>query len=474
MSRNLLPFLYQTRTLRYACRRPATILFIQKAGVSTRPKQATPRRADNSIPFEWDGEEDAAAHAGSEEQGTLTPSETEIFKSIFDDISQGQLPKSRKRTQPAEEQADGKTQESAQSSGDQRQGNTLVEQARDSESSVEFLQRYPASLQRAAKAALGKFNLAPPRPKLRDMAELDKVEAKQKALAANYEKRREKKKLQVEERMKACKTDAQLWKVMEKDVFSLPEGLGIFEDGIKDPRAASETVAEDFKEQKRIKEAKKKEDKKQQRLERNRKKREKAEKKKREKEKELGIEEEEEIEEHEEEEAILETDPAEPRKKKRLIMDIHGPLYPHFLLTGLELFDTAFPKPSLLALSILPRIKENGLPSYVLGVSTPFFVKLAEIHWRRFGDCRAALDTLDEMKKMGLHLNEDVGALVDEMASHIHSCTWGAQGPFVMAMMEVPPYQGTLTRRLERLKAAVEHSTQQPDGQPWVETNVRL
>ncbi|KAJ4246248.1 hypothetical protein NW762_013596 [Fusarium torreyae] len=398
MSRNLLPFLYQTRTLQFVCRRPATFLFAQKAGVATSHRR--PKRIDNSIPFEWDDEEQSNTHEDpSEQQGTLTPSETEIFKSIFDDISQGRLPKSKKPPQQFAETSPESTQDGPEN---QRIGNTLVEQARGAQFGDEFLKRYPASLRRAAENALGKFELAPARPRLREMTELDEAEAKQMREWAHYEKIREEEKGRVEKLMEACKTDLELWKVMEKEVFSLPEKLGIIEEvkTTKKGRKAKKRVPELSSEVKKPK----------------------------------------------------------AREEEKRIMDVHGPLYSHYLSTGLKLLDTAFPKPSLLAFNILPRIKELGLSSFVLGASTPLFLILADIHWKRYGDATSAFDVLDEMNKVGLfptdHL-EDLERLVEEIASHLHSCSWGAQGPFVMAMMEAPPYDASLTGRLERMQGRI-------------------
>ncbi|KAM0427949.1 hypothetical protein ACHAPT_007409 [Fusarium lateritium] len=390
MSRNLLPFLYQTRTLQFACRRPVSLLIAQKAGIVTNNKRT--KRVDNSIPFEWDDEEQAASHDTLEQEGTLTPTETEIFKSIFDEIAQGRLPKAKKRPESAEEQATQTAQKPAdKSSGEERLGGSLVDQARDANLSEEFLKRYPTSLRQAAQTALGKFEFAPKRPKFYDTKDLDEAEAKQMAEWARYEKIRQEEKLRVEKLMVDCVTDAELWKVMEKEVFLLPKRLGI-----ADPVTPRKRTT-----------------------------------------------------------AKKESKANEVPPSQKLVMDVHGPLYPHYLSTGLKLFDSAFAQPSSYAFKILPRIKEIGLSSYVLGVSTPLFTRLADIYWRRYGDATAALDALDEMQSVGLYPDEEVEKVVKEISQHLHSCTWGAQGPFVMAMMESPPYDASLTARLERLEQVI-------------------
>ncbi|KAF5025147.1 hypothetical protein F66182_2787 [Fusarium sp. NRRL 66182] len=408
MSRNILSFLCQTRKLQRSCRRPPTLLFTQRAGIITNKRNST---YDNSVPFEWPDKEEATEYDIPENEGTLTPSETEIFKSIFDEISQGRLPKAKKPSRFGQAEATSKPTQAA--SDTPRSGNTLVERARG-EVGDDFLKRYPPSLRLAAETALGKFELAPARPRLREMTELDEEEAKQMAEWARYEKIREQEKERVQKLMEACETDVQLWDVMEKEVFSLPEKLGIKEEAHVSRRGRKKKII--------LEPAKP----------------EKA----------------------EPELAEEEMKESEAPEKDKHIMDVHGPLYSHYLATGLKLFDTAFAEPSILAFNILPRVRELGLSSYVLGASTPLFVKLADIHWKRFGDATSAFDALDEMKSVGLFPNEneleDLDSLVQEISTHLHSCTWGAQGPFVMAMMEVPPYDAGLVSRLEDVQSQIE------------------
>ncbi|RTE84145.1 hypothetical protein BHE90_001213 [Fusarium euwallaceae] len=441
MSRNLLPFLYQTRTLQFACRRPVSLLVAQKAGIITKNRRS--KRPDNSIPFQWDDEEQAASHVTPEQEGTLTPTESEIFKSIFDEIAQGRLPKAKKRPEDAEEQAEQTPEKPARKTfGKEPSEGSLVDQARSAQSDT-FLKQFPASLQHAAETALGLFKLQPARPKLRDLPELDKAEAKQMAVWARYQKIREEEIQRVEALMKACVTDAELWEVMEDEVFSLPYKLGIgFSDEtpIKTQKKAAKRRTKGTAAKGTAVEGPAEE----------------------------GLNEEAAAKETAEETTVEETAELGPLLKKgRCIMDVHGPLYTHYLSTGIKLLDTAFLKPSMLALNIIPRIKDLGLSSYVLGVSTPLFAKLADIHWKRYGDAAAALDALDEMKSVGLHPDEEVEKLVEEISSHLHSCTWGAQGPFVMAMMDSPPYDASLITRLERWERIIAKSRpRKPEPEP--------
>ncbi|KAH7122937.1 hypothetical protein EDB81DRAFT_813272 [Dactylonectria macrodidyma] len=424
MPPNFLPFLYRTRTLQRVCRRPSAFLLVQRAGVATRPNapSANPNQADRSIPFEWDNEELAKEHQSTVEAdaqpSTITPSEEDVFKGIFDEIAQGRMPKPKMRPEFSNTRTDRRQRgliDGAQSgeSGGQAMASSIVDQARDSKASEEFLQRYPQSLQTAAKVALVKFELAPNRPKLSSMIGLDEAEAKQMAEWKRYDEIRNKEKERVDALMKACQSDVELWHVMEAEVFSLPLRLGIAEVPPVKP------VKKQYKKYKKSKKQ------------------------------------------PVEEEPVakqLEPAPSPAEEVDPMIMDVHGPLYPHYLATGLGLFDSAFSKPSPLAFNILPRVSSLGLPSYVLGVSTPLFHKLAQIHWNRFGDLVSAVEALEEMRSVGLYSDIDIDNLLTQFREQLHGCAWGAQGPFVMAMTEIPPYDNSLSGRIEELVNYTLHS----------------
>lgn len=271
---------------------------------------------------------------------------------------------------------------------------SIVEQARVTEFREKFLTRYPKSLRNAAQVALGLYELEPAAETDSSSAVLEIEEAdrkRQEEERAKYDLARATERERVDALMAGCATDAALWKVMEKEVFSLPERLGITDKVTKRARKTKSKKA------------------------------------------------------------------STPEDEKR-IMDVHGPLYPHYISYGLSLLETAFTKPSPYIFKVLPRIKELGLPSYVLGVSTPFYARLARIHWERFGDATSALDVIDEMHSTGLYPDEELGEFLAKMRDHLHGCNWGAQGAFVMAMMDSPPYDGGLTQRLETAERRVRSS----------------
>lgn len=433
MASTFLPFLYQTRTLQRCARAPISLIFTHRAiTTQQRPARKPHGRSDQSIPFELNelDKEDEYLTTGDPDGGpgqssTITPSEAEVFKGIFDEIAQGRMPKARKRPglSPADASSGAKGEEATKDSkkdDDMTAADipsdgpkSIVDQFRTSEFRDSFLDKYPTSLRKAAEMAMGKFEMEPQqRLKVVDMTELDEEEAAKQKEWTRYLEVQEQEKQRVEVLMKACRSDQDLWKVMEEEVFSLPKKLDILQQPMTTVRG---------KKTKRSKKAASKT-------------------------------------------STAASDPSVDQasttstEAEEKVMDIHGPLYPHYLTMGLNLFDTAFPRPSPLAFSILSRVKDLGLPSYVLGVTTPFYLKLAQMHWNRFGDAVSAFDMLEEMSTLGLAADEETELFLTQIRDHLHGCSWGAQGPFVMAMMEAAPYDSALTARLDAAEKYVRRS----------------
>lgn len=410
MSSTMLPFLYQTRTLQRVAKGPLAALTSARLMHSTRrPKKLR----DNSIPFQWDSKEDQELEGGNSEQAsTITPSEAQIFKKIFSEIAQGKMPPVKSRTPAQQNLTDAHAVSGERdSSGSAR---ALAEKVRISEFREKFLGRYPKSLQNAAQVALGLYEVKPQDSESGEKAQMIELDGADEATWAERTERelaRSQECERVESLMKQCKTDAELWSVMEKEVFSLPEKLHIAQTkraakGKKKARQSSALV--------------------------------------------------------EDAEASLYQDQSAlemASQDEERVMDIHGPLYSRFLSTALDLFNSAFARPSPYIFQILPRIKELGLPSFVLGVSTPFYSKLAEIYWQRFGDADSALDMLEEMNSAGLFANKEASGLLSQLRNHLHACTWGGQGPFVMAMMESSEFGNALIQRIEFIEKMIVQSS---------------
>ncbi|TQV98365.1 hypothetical protein V2A60_007888 [Cordyceps javanica] len=408
MPPSILPFLYQTRTIQHGLRRATLARLIRQAHSSSQNK------ANYSIPFDWEDDPHNDDFSGkvSSQPSTITPSEAEIFKGIFDEISQGRMPVAKKK--PAfsamREQAGPTT--AAYASPLDTKARSIVDQARLTDFRDKFLSRYPSSLRNAAQVALGLFEVPANEEGTSTYMELKEADAANWAERAMHDRARSEERERVDRLMDACTTDAELWNLMEREVFSLPERLGIIQD----------TAASATKKRKKVTKANGKS--------------------------------------AAEEPAKGSATPLESKPDRRL-MEIHGRLYPHFIYNGLKLLDTNFKRSSPYAFKILPRVKQLGLPSYVLGVSTSFYSRLASLYWTRFGDSTAALSVLEEMLSSGLYANEESMEVVDKIRDHLHGCTWGAQGPFVMAMMESSPYDASLSQRLENMERYIRTSITQ-------------
>ncbi|KAL2268060.1 hypothetical protein VTJ83DRAFT_2906 [Remersonia thermophila] len=136
-------------------------------------------------------------------------------------------------------------------------------------------------------------------------------------------------------------------------------------------------------------------------------------------------------------------------KKKKLPLDAYGPLYPAYLLTALRLLDTHFARTSPLALQILPRVKQLGAASYVLGVTTPFYNQLAHIMWNRYGDPAAVFDLLEEMRAAGLYCDETTRKLVLSIQQFFQGVGQGHWGPFLKEVASFPEFEFKLMPRVK-------------------------
>ncbi|EOO01036.1 hypothetical protein UCRPA7_3469 [Phaeoacremonium minimum UCRPA7] len=128
-------------------------------------------------------------------------------------------------------------------------------------------------------------------------------------------------------------------------------------------------------------------------------------------------------------------------------MEVHGPLYPDFLLHALKLFDQHFASPSRLSFSILPRVKELGLASYVLGINIPFYNSLMKIYWERYGDANAVISLLKEMRHAGVFFDETALSIVDSIRKFQQKAASGAKGQWREALMTMPEFEPVVEMR---------------------------
>lgn len=237
-----------------------------------------------------------------------------------------------------------------------------------------LLKIYPPSLRAAAAKALGVVSVNATKPPAETDNELEVL--RQPELD------------RVETLLRAAATDIELWKVMEKEVFSLPRKLGLVDEVSKNGS--------------RVKKGRKRRD-------------------------------------------VVEDingseDPAVQEQAHSMNLAVHGPLYPSHLLLSLRLLDRSFEKPSPLVLNILPRVKSLGLISHALGASTALYNELLRIYWMRYDNFRGVLDLLMELERVGLEVDEETLRIISQISSLQAGIKAGQKGPVVQALWSMPEF----------------------------------
>ncbi|KAK3346392.1 hypothetical protein B0T25DRAFT_484271 [Lasiosphaeria hispida] len=453
MSTTLLPFLYQTRTLQRLSRASIStpVLRAFHAAPSAAGKYNGPNSqytAKDPIPFELPKdidpikEDEIEEESGPGHESTITPLEKRAFDRIFEEIAARE--REALQVPPATPAFDEgpsilplrriskkfvpglRSHEEAQAEKARKIVNIVVEDASDIYSNswrevqhgfeqknpvgqstmardhAKALLRFPPSLRKAARLALGAVNedkrddrskdadtLYPWEQLALSKGEYVSIGKSQLGKTVQEELLRRDERNRVEQKMRSAGTDFELWDVIEEEVFPMVERLGLGEHQQQQKTAAK----------------------------RGRKK------------------------------AVPGATSGAGAGSEKLSVNIYGPLYPYHLLNALRLLDKSFNAPSSLALNILPRVKELGLASYVLGVSTPFYNALADIHWRRYGDPSAVFNLLEEMRYAGLYCDERTLSIVQSIQSVVTQSASGEKGPFVKEVMSLPEYEfGTRPR----------------------------
>ncbi|KAK3368009.1 hypothetical protein B0H63DRAFT_490140 [Podospora didyma] len=475
MSTTVLPFLYHTRTLQRASRAnisPPVFRALFHSGTRLHsprkfggrvvvPKHdLAARPSRDAIPFEGIGpsehvtgvEKDDELEADME-RSTITPTEQRTFDRIFDDIAKRNTTTAFRgkqqggadsdpwsaynatapdRIQPSisvinKEAADtvfrkivveDKNAKNASSSRPPFAGLHPFSKATVSrpENPEKALMRFPPSLRRAARVALGMLqadtaagssstNQGQQQSLVsawhgEELGYEDEADSEMEAIDAQArsnqaEMLRLEERARVEALLKSAKTDFDLWDVLEKEVFSMVEKLGIA-DSTAPPR-------------KKRRSRKKAVD---------------------------GAPE-------------LDTTAVTPAEPERLPMHIYGPLYPLYLRLALRLLDQSFSRSSPLALNVLPRIKELGLASYVLGVNTDFYNNLAWIYWFRLGDAEAVFNLFEEMRQAGLYCDDGSLFIAQDIRVYFSEAAADKHGAFMKKLISQPEYEFTLRPRIK-------------------------
>ncbi|KAI1164161.1 hypothetical protein F5B18DRAFT_616262 [Nemania serpens] len=453
----LTPFLYQTRTiLRLPPHRASAAVARSLHATAQRPRDIT-------IPFDYEvgrPDEDVPVAADVATRGTITPTERQIFQRIFADIeARGLKSAVELGDSPTSEAVSSRSarlimQQAAYDAGQARPATVtapalLSGAARDR---AKALLRFPPELRSAAGKALDTINRQAMGARSYDdnaydaydtniaaAAHEDNLDSDWKAPAHTFartvelEAKRQPERTRIEDLITSAASDWELWDILEKEVFSMPARLGIVKGA-----AQSDDPEPLVKPKKRGRNPATKSP----------------------------------AQTSSDADPNLETsgidaspwpvssdDTSTTGDPTKLSLYVHGPLYPAYLLLALRRLNTAFSVPSPLAFSILPRIKELGLESYVLGVSTPFFNELLNIYWTRRGDLSGLFNLLEEMRHCGIYFDSRTASILNQIDTAVcHLASAESHTGFGRALMLMPDYEHSQRERLRHWHSAVDIS----------------
>ncbi|KAG9232355.1 hypothetical protein BJ875DRAFT_467096 [Amylocarpus encephaloides] len=334
-------------------------------------------------------------------ESTITETERRAFQNIFSEMfSQSQGP-AKTDAPPAPDNAKTKLNNilaEAMSSA------KLIRASTREEKEI-VVSRYPPALRASIAKAIGLTENE-------DEAESWFEEEQEPELGHDaLEALREPERLRVEALMKDADTDAELWDIMEKEVFSLVSKLGLLEDPFFSgpPTKSKSRKSKTQKNQERKPKAKISEE---------------------------GV-----------------------ARFGKVVVDattgaevsaltIYGPLYPSYLLLGIRLLDRSFARPSPLALSVLPKIKSLGAISHVLGASTQLYNEVMRVYFHRYEDFRAISQMLNEMERSAVELDEETLQILYDIMKLRRRVRIGKRGPVLQEMWYVMPQFTTANFRM--------------------------
>ncbi|KAI1810649.1 hypothetical protein GGS20DRAFT_164397 [Poronia punctata] len=448
----LMPFLYQTRTILRIQPQRASAAIVR----SFHTGRARNKKPED-IPFDYEvgrpEYEEEVPPTGPDVKGTITPSERLIFERIFADIqARGLKPNVTNDTPETGNTGGGGghrsamliMQQAAYESGQSRPTTISSPALLTGASSdrAKALMRFPPELRNAASRALNAiYYEATGRPPADQQSSTPptktpsppKTEWKSQATSFDrtleVDNKRAAERARVEGLITDAKTDFELWDVLEKEVFTMPARMGIVRGNGQES---------DSKPRSRKRKASRKAAASEQTVE---------------------------SAESTTETANVEDTPStsenasSTEEADTLSIYLHGPLYPAYLLLALRRLDTAFGAPSQLVHNLLPRIKELGLESYVLGVSTPFFNELISINWTRRGNLSRVLELLEEMRHCGLYFDKRTASLLNDIDDDLHHMADNYNsGGFGQALMTMPEYEPVQRERVQQWQNIVDIS----------------
>lgn len=245
------------------------------------------------------------------------------------------------------------------------------------------IERYPPSLRAAAARALFAQRQEPEQSQIAEDTP-EKVEVVDKH--TQFVRHREL--MRVEDMLNAAKTDMDVWKIVEEEVFSTIKKLNI---------ELGEPVAKAIKKGRKIAKTKKKD-------------------------------------------MVMVLEDAKPddrvQEKEAPSLSIIGPNYPAHLLVAARLFRHEFPT-SPLALALLPAIKKLGPISYVLGASTALYNEIMYILWKTYGDFNGIEELLKDMDQGGVEFDEATHGVLWGIGKEARAIRVGQKGRTLEALYKM-------------------------------------
>ncbi|KAJ2902888.1 uncharacterized protein MKZ38_010699 [Zalerion maritima] len=503
-STTLLPFLYQTQTLVRAAGRPSSVRrWAKAAGDSVRPSHPGSRRYVSAkkdyynrksrepvddIPFEYTQHTPAPPKLSGRDlkTTTLTPTERQAFEAIFADIEQRGIRPVVPFTEETED--DQEIRFEGEAIPDEDGPDTThslraildhASEAFDSRNSASFdalsplrtmqspstdrgklVMKYPSALRSTAHKALhfldqdpvGKTAIKNPSGSVQ--GEMERTAAFERALQLEELRREERSKVEV--LMKEASSDVDLWNVMEKEVFSMIGKMKLDDQEVQGQLMVDATKGDPFAAESPSSPSSSSSSSSVTLMGKSGTKKKRSKRKTKDKLVEMAG-----------------TEDGGNSRAGAMSIRVHGPLYPSYILLGLKLLDTHFARSSPLALTILPRVKELGLASYVLGVSTPFYNHLIQIYWSRYGDAGGVLNLLEEMRTTGHFFDETTLNLLHHISLRLKGYAERSDKPmkradfgfevdaFARRIAHMPEYDSFIVERIGYWIAQVHRSIEE-------------
>ncbi|KAL9120274.1 MAG: hypothetical protein Q9187_003171 [Circinaria calcarea] len=414
----LLPFLYQTQTIITPSSRCRKALLHAHHQLFT----TSSRRAIPDIPFEDFAHPDADYYTETggfhprNRTSTITSSERAVFDRIFKSLPKLNLQSSAPDGFDEDDDLTGDGDETLESifnaaikdvkDGQQqrrrlRRATELDGPVRDDSARTLDIERFPPVLREAAEKAnvvlaqQGMYRTMRITPKSEEVTALPEERLGYHDRTVRMERHADL--IRVKSLLEAAKTDEEVWRVMEKEVFSRVKEMNLqLKEEDRKKKAASKSKAKG--------------------------------KSKKEEEQEVQL-------------ALDRNKPpttGEENLSKVSPLEILQQNYASHCLHAMRLFRQHFPA-SPYALVLLPQIKDLGPISYILGASTEFYNELLYIRYKHHLDPNAVADLVDEMIDQGIGTDELTWQLLQD--GHKFRKKAAGNGPLVHAFMQLQGFR---------------------------------